>query len=339
MKQICWIVFTSLLFMLTGCETENKKYYAGDFVNPEVKAPQSGSDFILTETTANDSLTVAWTTAEFGFPAATLYTVQVAKAGTYFESAVKIAETQEKQVKVDYATLNNSILIAGLVPETPGEIELRVNAMVNENLQTLRSKAVQVTMTAYNVEVTYPILFAPGSYQGWNPGDSATILTSPKADDIYEGYLYFIPNTSFKITGQPDWNPLQWGSGGAGKLQKNGGDISVNNSSASLYKVIADINKLTYSVTPVSWSISGSATSNTAIPLTYNESDRTLKTTAHLMSGEFVFKETGAGNRILGVYFGNQLMDNGNQIVVPQEGEYTITLNLKKYPYTYILGN
>lgn len=93
--------------------------------------------------------------------------------------------------------------------------------------------------------------------------------------------------------------------------------------------MIADINKLTYSVTPVSWSISGSATSNTAIPLTYNESDRTLKTNTHLTSGEFVFKETGAGNRILGTYFGNQLMDNGNQIVVPQEGEYTITLNLK----------
>ena len=132
---------------------------------------------------------------------------------------------------------------------------------------------------------------------------------------------------------------MQWGSGGAGKLQKNGGDISVNNSTAGLYKVIADINKLTYSVTPVSWSISGSATSNTAIPLTYNESDRTLKTNTHLTSGEFVFKETGAGNRILGTYFGNQLMDNGNQIVVPQEGEYTITLNLKKYPYTYTLGN
>ena len=138
MKQICWIVFTSLSFILTGCETENKKYYAGDFINPEVKTPENGNDFILTEATANDSLTVAWTTAEFGFPAATLYTVQIAKAGTYFESAVKIAETQEKQVKVDYATLNNSILIAGLVPETPGEIELRVNAMVNENLQTLQ---------------------------------------------------------------------------------------------------------------------------------------------------------------------------------------------------------
>ena len=68
MKQICWIVFTSLSFILTGCETENKKYYAGDFINPEVKTPENGNDFILTEATANDSLTVAWTTAEFGFP-------------------------------------------------------------------------------------------------------------------------------------------------------------------------------------------------------------------------------------------------------------------------------
>lgn len=337
MKGIFWIVVVGVLSGMTSCETENKKYYAGDFISPRLLEPVSGSKIILTEATAGDTLTLSWTPADFGFPSATTYTVQIAKANTFFESAVKIAETKDTVAHVDYATLNNSLLIAGLAPETPAGIEIRINATINNHIETLRSDPLPVTATAYNVEVTYPILFAPGSYQGWNAGDSSTVLTSPRANDVYEGYLYFTPDTQFKLTGQNDWNPLQWGYGGNGKLRKNGDNIPVGNATAGLYKVVADITNLTYSITPVSWTIAGSATPDTGFPLAYDETGRILTVTADLRAGEFIFREKGAGNRILGIYFRNQLTDNGNQIVVPQAGRYKIVLNLKRYPYTYSL--
>ena len=333
MKRIYYIGIILILFALQACETDNKKYYAGDYISPEIDLPVAGSRITLTEATANDSVQFKWEAAAFGFPAAITYTVQIAIPDTYFESAVKIAESKSTSAAVTQATLNNSVLIAGLVPETPTEVEVRVNASINNNIRTLYSEPIRLMITAYNVEVVYPILFVPGSYQGWNPADSSTVVTSPKADGTYEGYFYFPANTEFKFTGQPDWNPLNWGEGGGGKLQAGAGNIKVT--TAGFYKVIANINNLTYSLTPVSWSITGSATSNTPIALIYNESKHDLEITTHLNSGEFVFKETGAGNRVLGLYFGNQLTDNGSQIIVEEGGNYTISLNLQKYPYTF----
>lgn len=324
-----------LALLLSGCETDNKKYYAAEFTAPELTAPAAGTRITLTESGQNDSLEIAWDAADYGFPASVLYTVQMAKAGTYFESAVKIAETKETRIRTDYATLNNSALIAGFVPETPAEAEFRVTATVNDRLRSLHSEPVSLSLTAYNVSVTYPILYAPGSYQGWNPADPETVVTSPKADQVYEGYLWFTANTEFKLLGQPSWGELEWGSGGEGELAPRGGNIAVNNAAAGLYRLTADLTGLTYSAAPVTWSITGSATSGIPVNLNYDETARQLQITAPLTEGQFVFRETGAGNRTLGVYFGSQLMDDGSEIIIPAAGEYTVTLRLSRYPYTY----
>lgn len=330
--------FISILaaFLATGaCTTENKKYHAENFVEPSITQPTAGSKITLTEDTQTDSLFIGWEPAEYGFPAALTYTVEIAKPDTYFEDGIKIGETKKNYLLVDHATLNNSALIAGLVPETPSPVELRVMASINNHIQKLTSLPIIVTLTPYNKTVTYPVLYVPGSYQGWNPGNPETTVTSPKANNIYEGYFYFPANTEFKFTAQPDWDPLNWGYGGEGKLSPGAGNIKVEK--AGFYQVIANISNLTYSVIPVTWEIQGTATNNTSIPLSYNETDKTLEVTTPLSAGEFVFREKGAGNRVLGVYFGTQLMDNGSEIIVSSDGTYTIHLNLGHYPYTFSL--
>ncbi len=328
-----------LLLLLAGCDTDNKKYYATEFTAPVLTTPAAGTHLTLTEAQEHDSLEIAWKAADYGFPASILYTVQMAKAGTYFESAVKIAETKGTHMKTDYATLNNNALIAGFVPETPAEVEFRVIATINNHIQTLHSEPVDLTLTAYNVTVNYPILYVPGSYQGWNPAEPQTVIASPKANQVYEGYLWFTANTEFKLLGQPSWGELEWGSGGDGKLAPRGGNITVNNTTAGLYKLVADLNSLTYSTTPVTWSITGTATSGSLVQLNYDETTKRLQVTTTLSEGQFVFQETGADNRTLGVYFGNQLMDNGTEIIIPTTGEYTIILNLSQYPYMYNVEN
>ena len=122
MKRIYYIGIILILFALHACETDNKKYYAGDYISPSIVLPATGSHIVLTETSANDTVLFKWQRADFGFPAAITYAVQIAKPDTYFESAVKIGETKGTSVDVNYANLNNSVLIAGLVPETPTEL-------------------------------------------------------------------------------------------------------------------------------------------------------------------------------------------------------------------------
>lgn len=335
MKKIHVLLTFCLIILLTACETDNKKYYAKDFADPTILSPVNGTQLILTEEQQRDSLEISWKAADYGFPAAIIYTVQIAQKGTYFEAAVKIGETKDTRMKTDYATLNNSALIAGLVPETPAEIELRVIANINNQIQTLHSGSISMLLTAYNVSVVYPILYVPGSYQGWNPSDPLTVITSPKANQIYEGYLWFTPDTKFKLLGQPSWGELEWGSGGEGKLAVKGSDIAANNTTAALYKLDANLNTLTYNVAPVTWNITGTATNNTPLSLNYDETIKQLRITTALSEGQLVFKETGGSNRTLGVYFGNQLMDDGTEIIIPADGQYTITLNLSQYPYTY----
>lgn len=335
MKRQYSILFLAGMFALGACETDNKKYHAENYVMPQVEQPSAGTDVTLTEETGNDTLFINWKPASYGFPGAVTYSVEIAKAGTHFASPVKIAETKETETGVVYSALNNSLLIAGLVPETTEKVELRVNASINGNIEMLNSEPIEMNITPYDVVVTYPILFVPGSYQSWNPKDSLTIVTSLKADDVYEGYFYFPANTEFKFTKQPDWNPVNWGSGGNNVLKPDGSNISV--STAGFYKVVANISKLTYSITSVTWSFQGTATGNTPVSLAYNPATQTLQATTSLSAGSFLFKENGAGNRTLGLYFGNQLKDDGTPVPVNNAGSYTITLDLRKYPYTWML--
>ena len=72
-------------------EAYTQEIYAGESVTvtPTV-LPATGSHIVLTETSANDTVLFKWQRADFGFPAAITYAVQIAKPDTYFESAVKI---------------------------------------------------------------------------------------------------------------------------------------------------------------------------------------------------------------------------------------------------------
>lgn len=338
MKKIYSLIALCLFFLLIACETDNKKYYATDFTDPLITHPVPGAQIILSESHQKDSLTIAWKAADFGFPAAAIYTVQIALPGTYFEPAIKIAETKSTSVKVDYATLNNSALLAGLVPETPANVELRIVSTINSHIRILYSEPIPLILTPYNVAVEYPVLYVPGSYQGWNANENTPAITSPRANQVYEGYFWFPANVEFKLLGQPAWGDLEWGSGGDGKLAfKVQPNVALHNTTAGYYKLTADLNNLTYSAVPVSWSITGAATSSNSLNLTYNEDTGLLQLTTQLSAGGFVFQENGAGNRTLGVYFGNQLMDNGSEVIVPATGRYTVSLDLSRYPYTYTL--
>lgn len=334
MKRIYIPIIIATIFALYSCTTDNKDYIAKDYKAPIVTTPSAGTNIILSENQPEDSLKVRWQPADYGFPGAIVYLVQMAPTSTDFKEPIKIAEVKATEAAIAPDGLNNSLLIAGAVPNTPISMEIRVSAFINNYIATVASSPIVVTMTAYDKKVVYPLLFMPGSYQGWNPADSLTAVYSIKSDGIYEGYFKFQAGTKFKFTQQPDWNPINWG-GANGTLIPGGSDIEVANE--GIFRVIADINAQTYNLTPTLWSIYGSATANTDVPMTFDPITRIFTATTTLSAGDFIFRANATNALQLGVYYDNQLKYSGNAIAITTPETYTITLNFSKYPYTFTL--
>ncbi|MBI5915464.1 MAG: RagB/SusD family nutrient uptake outer membrane protein, partial [Bacteroidetes bacterium] len=91
----------------------------------------------------------------------------------------------------------------------------------------------------------YPLLNVPGGYQGWDPANNATALSSPNSDDNYEGYFWFEAGTEFKFAlGGWDTN---WGDDGAnGTLEPGGANLVI--AEAGFYKINVDLTALTYTL-------------------------------------------------------------------------------------------
>ncbi len=188
----------------------------------------------------------------------------------------------------------------------------------------------------------YPILHCPGSYQGWDAANNNTVIYSRNDDGVYEGYLYFDEsnfedgNVEFKFDVNGDWSE-NYGIGETeGTLVSEGANIPVTE--AGLYKVNADLNNLTYSITKTEWGIIGDATEggwDNDQNMNLN-SDGTLTIEAKLTSGNFKFRANDAWGINLGTSeTEGVLVQDGGDIPVSEPGKYLITLVLTEADYTY----
>ncbi len=186
--------------------------------------------------------------------------------------------------------------------------------------------------------LTYPLLYVPGGYQGWDPSNTSTVLASANVDGRYEGYLYFPDdNTEFKITDGPSWD-VNYGDTGADGILDAGGD-NIKAAEAGLYKIDVDLNTLTYTLLKTSWGIIGSATPggwDSDQNMTYDEASGTLSVQLDLVAGEMKFR----ANDDWGLNYGDNGSDallerDGANIVIPNGGNYKITLFLDKPDHTY----
>ena len=181
------------------------------------------------------------------------------------------------------------------------------------------------------------VLFVPGSYQGWNPTDSATIIKPKGAAGNYEGYIWFSENnTAFKYTQGPSWN-TNWGdNGGNGTLEPDGANIIAG--TAGYYKLNVNLNTLTHTFLRTTWSVVGNSTAggwNTDTDMTWDPVNKVWTVTLNLTSGGIKFRANHAATLVYGDDLNDGSLDeNGGTIWVWTAGNYTITLDLKIYSYT-----
>lgn len=185
---------------------------------------------------------------------------------------------------------------------------------------------------------TYPVLYVPGGYQGWDPTKTNTVLASANVDGRYEGYLYFPDaNTEFKITDGPSWD-VNYGDTGADGVLDAGGD-NIKAGEAGMYKIDVDLNTLTYTLLRTDWGLIGSATPggwDSDQNLTYDAAAGTWSIQLDLVPGDIKFR----ANDDWGLNYGDNgpdalLEKDGSNITIANAGNYKITLFLDKPDHTY----
>lgn len=184
---------------------------------------------------------------------------------------------------------------------------------------------------------SYPRIYVPGSFQGWDPANPTTVMTSPESDDNYEGFFWFDAGTEFKFTPANNWDN-SWGDTGAdGTLDDNGDNILV--ADAGFYKINADLVGLTYTLEKTEWGLIGSATPggwDNDTDMTYDATENAWVMTVDLITGEAKFRS----NDDWALNYGDTgpdaiLNKDGDNIQIPGDGTYLIKLYLDKPDYTY----
>ncbi len=327
-------VICTMLFVLVACKKDEQRLVANEGVAPEFGSIPAAL-VLLEEQATTDSITFSWSEADYGYQAAIKYTLQFAAANqTDFEDAINVDLGNERSRTYAVADFNALVLRLGLEPESPGDVIYRVLASISDNITSVSSAVNTMTVTAYSTFREIPLLYVPGSHQGWSP-ETAPQLADVNFEDIFEGFVYF-PDASneFKLTVVPCWCEADYGSPGGNQLTLGGGD-NIKHDGAGFHRVTVNLNDLTWRADIMNWGVIGDATPggwDSDQDMTYAVEDGVWKITVALSAGEFKFR----ANDDWGVNFGHHPDDDPfvlsygtDNIPVAEAGTYEIILDLR----------
>ena len=223
----------------------------------------------------------------------------------------------------------------------------------------VRAYAVNSAGTAYGSDVQFTTLantriwnipgdYVAASYPGstladWSPDKSPQIKSTVTAPDNLEGYVYMSKSANqWKFATQLNWDGPNYGDGGSGTLDPNGGNFT---SPAGYYKinVNAAASPMTYAALAMVWGVIGDASPNgwnDETALTYNPTLRTWTGGMSLTAAYFKFR----ANHSWDYNYGSDLADGklsagGANIQITLAADYAFTLDLSNpNAYTYSLN-
>ena len=247
-----------------------------------------------------------------------------------FSIKVDFAEAAEWAVKgaeLTYAPVAGEEDNAGTLVAGEGWGAMPVGPWVlSINMETL----------TYSFASAFDNLWTPGDANGWNHGGSQMLFTTDYAN--YFGFANLSPS-GFKFTSAADWNHINYGAAGEGKLSTDGGAGNLTVAEKGLYWCDVNIAALTWSATKIETigvigSFNGWAES---LPLT-SEDGLFWTATITLNEGdEYKFRCNNDWAINLGGEDEYTLVPNGANLKAPAAGTYTITLDLSVVPYACYL--
>lgn len=233
-----------------------------------------------------------------------------------------------------------------------GDYNLTIDGLESGEVYFIRAYAINAKGTAYgdNIEIKtiadIQKLYVPGGYQvasgygdkDWNP-ETAPFIVNTKADRVLQGYVYFASATEFKFTSDLDWDHTNYGVGSEGKLDTNGGNLSV--SEAGYYLLKVDLSDLSYSATKMDWRLIGGAVGGWddahEVDMVYNKKLQRLVATANFVDGEFKMRANRSWDYNFGDNDTDGSLESGGANIPITAGIYTFMANLSERNYTGVL--
>jgi len=134
MKRIYSILtlFIGVIFLLSCSEEEREPqlYLLGA---PQVSSPAGTKSYLLTETAVGSvAETFTWSAANFGFPAAVTYTLQIAQAGKNFTPAINMVSSGNLSYSIKVGDFNQLMLAQSFKGGQQYAMEGRVKASVGD---------------------------------------------------------------------------------------------------------------------------------------------------------------------------------------------------------------
>ena len=208
----------------------------------------------------------------------------------------------------------------------------------------VRAYATNSVGTAYGPQVTFTTpqvkMWVVGDYNGWDNSDNAKmILSNATSSGTALGYVY-LTQGGFKLVTDHSWDDAHtYGDDGSGTnaLTNPGNNIAVP--ADGYYYITANLMKMTYSLTETNWGLIGDFNNwGGDYAMTYDPAKDVWTATLDMTTGGFKFRANGSWDLNYGDTGADGNLDaGGDNIVLSQAGNYTITLNLSTYPFTYTI--
>lgn len=356
MKNIFKIASLALvLFTAASCENDDQMIVSATG-GPELLTPATGATYVLLpENAATEATTLVWNHASFDLQTAANYDVEVALAGTNFETIIPGGSTVDSQRFLVWTVeqLNTIAINAGIAPYSEGELDVRIKSSLGSNDDLPEhSNTITISVTPYTTEtpklyVVGNFLSASGYGDDWTPASAAPLASSGFGETDFEGYVYmnvatpefkFLPtNTSF------DGDYGDDGSFSGALLQE--GEVNGQTTGPAYYRIMADTDALTYNLTSTNWGIIGAATPggwDNSTNLTYNATTKKHEAIVVMTAAAFKFRANNAWDINIGMDNNDDgFIDyNGPDFMLATAGTYKVELDLsnpREYNYTLTL--
>ena len=321
------LLFITLGVLITSCDDRELATLNTD-ANSNLTLSQSS--LILAQFNDGENvLTTNWTEPDFGFNASASYKLLIdLETGDFSNPQTVVLDNSFEKVFTK-EELNSKLLGLDADPNTATNFKFVIETKLSD-YKKLLSDPVSIILTAYpsilDLSTTWGVV-GSATPNGWNGPDLPFFQTGEA--NIYAAYVT-LNGGLIKFRENNSWT-LNYGDDGVdGTLEQDGANIPV---SAGSYKIVINLNDLTYTITPFSWGIVGSATPNgwngPDIELKYDEYSNTFRAIAILTDGDIKFRMNNAWDFSYGDTDADGTLEseNGANITVTA-GIYLVTLNL-----------
>ena len=314
-----------------------------------------------------------WNEVDFGVQTPVNYEIQGA-ATESFESFSVIGVGTQTNLPVTVGNMLSLAREAGLDndPLTPepntGMIYFRVRAYVGADAGNVVEQfsdvlAISVTLpeAEEEEEIQLPQIFVVGNFLSaggygadWTPADAAPLAASAEGNTDYEGFVFLnadAPELKFLPTNESfdgDYGDTGDNNGDFSGTIEQEGEVNAGtpDGTGGYYLINVDTEALTYAMTETNWGIIGNATPtgwDSDTDMVYDPATKIWSLTLDLTEQEapdngIKFRANDAWDLNIGDNDADGTMEFGGQnIGIPEDGNYTITLDLsnpRQYKYS-----